>query len=291
MEFTKLQATGNDFVFVDARTMKGDWALLAKNICDRHFGIGADGLILVLSSDKADFQMRIFNPDGSEAQICGNGLRCFAKYVVDNRLTLNSDITISTLAGIKKIQSSVVGGKVKEARVNMGQPNFATKDIPVKLIKSQDNFGSSFTEPVLDHSIMIEHQKLSLSFVSMGNPHSITFITAPVSSFPLLEIGPLIEHDSIFPERTNFEVAKIINHHKIEVRVWERGAGETLACGSGACAVAVIAHLKGFTGEDVDIMLPGGKLSISWDGAGDVYMSGPVEMVFTGQYNIPGLPK
>lgn len=285
INFTKLQATGNDFILVDARNMKQDWSKLAKDMCHRHFGIGSDGLILLMAANTADFEMRIINSDGSEAQVCGNGLRCLAKYVVDNDLFSGTQLTVSTLAGIKPIQVFTSQGKVSRAKVNMGTPRFKAEEIPV--IISQKEKGGAVElakKQILDYSISIAEKNLSLSFVSMGNPHAVTFLTSSVADFPLAEIGPKVENHKMFPERTNFEIARVINRQKIEARVWERGAEETLACGSGACAIAVIARLKGYTDGEVDIMLPGGNLTTSWDGVGDVYLTGPVEEVFHGQW-------
>ena len=284
IDFTKLQATGNDFVLIDARKLRLDWNKLAQDICDRHFGVGADGLILLANSDRADFDMRILNSDGSEAQVCGNGLRCFAKYVIDRRLCSGNELTISTLAGIKRITVSLSDDKVDRARVNMGRPIFKAAEIPVSVARMENQEITAGEKPVLDYPLHLNGCDLSLSFVSMGNPHAVTFLNSPVAEFPLTEVGPEVEHSSLFPERTNFEITQVIDRNYIEVRVWERGAGETLACGSGACATAVIARLKGYIDNTVDIMLPGGKLTISWDGVGDVYLEGPVAEVFIGQW-------
>jgi diaminopimelate epimerase len=284
INFTKLQATGNDFVLINARNMSLNWITLARNICNRHFGVGADGIILLLNSDRANFEMRILNADGSEAQICGNGLRCFAKYVIDHHLYNGTKLTISTLAGIKTINATLSGGKVVRAEVNMGRPIFNANEIPVTIGEGGTKRFTDSTKPILDYPLHLNGYDLLLSFVSMGNPHAVAFLSDTVADFPLAEVGPQIEHHPLFPEKTNFEIAHMINRNCIEVRVWERGAGETLACGSGACATAVISYLKGYANQEVDIMLTGGNLTISWDGTGDVFLNGPVSEVFSGQW-------
>ena len=276
MNFSKLQATGNDFILVDARKVDQNWAELAQAICQRHFGVGADGLILVQNSKVADLKMRIFNPDGSEAEACGNGLRCFAKYSIERGIVDKTNLTIETLPGIRKTKACVSQGKVNQVEVNMGTPQFQPEQIPIRVEVD--------IIPILNYPLELEGEKLAVSLVSMGNPHAVSFIPKPVAGFPLGEIGPKVERHAIFPQRTNFEIAKILSRAKIEARVWERGVGETLACGSGACAIAVAARLLNYVDGKVDIMLPGGVLALSWDGIGEVLLSGPVEEIFTGKY-------
>lgn len=276
MNFSKLQATGNDFILVDARNVDQNWAELAQAICQRHFGVGADGLILVQNSRVADLKMRIFNPDGSEAEACGNGLRCFAKYSIERGIVDKTNLTIETLPGIRKTKACVSQGKVNQVEVNMGTPQFQPEQIPVK--------GQVDIIPILDYPLMIGGRKLALSLLSMGNPHAVSFLSEPVANFPLAEIGPEVERHPMFPKRTNFEIAKVLSREKIEARVWERGVGETLACGSGACAIAVAARLLSYVNGKVDIILPGGILTIYWDRVGEVLLTGPVEEVFTGEY-------
>jgi diaminopimelate epimerase len=277
LEFTKMQGTGNDFVMVDARSLDMDWQALSVKVCRYHFGIGADGLILIMTSPQADLKMRIFNADGSEAQICGNGLRCFAKYAIDRRIVPGPVISVDTMAGIKQIETTSRNGKVVSARVNMGRPHLKAAEIPIALV---------LKEPVLDQTLKVGGRTLSVSAASMGNPHAVCFIEEKVEDFPLDEIGPLVEHHKLFPQRTNFEVVNIAGEGKLRVRVWERGVGETLACGSGACATAVISRLKNISKDNVDIMLPGGTLTITWDGKSDVFLKGPAEEVFTGVYQL-----
>ncbi|MBN2462441.1 MAG: diaminopimelate epimerase [Dehalococcoidia bacterium] len=284
MKFTKLQATGNDFILIDARNMERDWAKLARDICHRYFGAGADGIMLVMTSDTASLKMRLFNSDGSEAEISGNGLRCFAKYAIDRKIAPGPNLTVETMAGIRTIEASLSRGKVTQAKVNMGMPRFRAEDIPVLIDKPRKGRGKVDIMPILDYPLNLNGKKLTLSFVSMGNPHAVNFLSQPVADFPLCGIGPQVENHPMFPQRVNFEIARVINRNKIEARVWERGAGETLSCGSGACAIAVIAKLKGYIGDKLDIILSGGNLTINWDGVGEVYLSGPVEEVFTGEW-------
>jgi len=284
INFTKLQATGNDFILIDVRNINQDWRRLAQDMCHRHFGIGADGLILLMNSDLADFAMKIINSDGSEAQVCGNGLRCFAKYVVDNSLFKGTNLTVATMAGVKPIQVFMSQGKVTRAKVNMGAPLFKAEEIPVIIDQDEKREDELDIKLMLNYSLNMEGNILSLSFVSMGNPHAVSFLTSSVADFPLSQIGPKVERHSMFPERINFEIARVLDRVKIEARVWERGAGETLACGSGACAIAVVGQLKGYNDKEVDIILPGGNLTINWDGVGDVYLTGPVEEVFCGEW-------
>jgi len=284
MNFTKSQATGNDFILVDARNIERDWAKLAQDMCQRHFGIGADGLILVMASNVANLIMRMLNPDGSEAEICGNGLRCFAKYVIDRQIAAGPKLTVETLSGSRTVHAFVAQGKVNEVKVNMGVPRFNAEDIPVLIGEREKGRGEVGIMSILDYALDVDGKELTLSFVSMGNPHAVAFLSQPVADFPLSEIGPQVERHPIFPERVNYEVARVLNRTRIEARVWERGAGETLSCGSGACAIAIVARLKGYTGDEVDIILPGGKLFVGWDGAGEVYLMGPVEEVFAGEW-------
>ncbi|TRZ93206.1 MAG: diaminopimelate epimerase [Dehalococcoidia bacterium] len=284
MNFAKLQATGNDFILLDAWNMNWGWSKLAQDICHRHLGIGGDGLILVMASNNADLKMRMLNPDGSEAEACGNGLRCFAKYIIDRQIARGPSLTVETLAGVRKVQVFMAQGKVNQVKASMGAPRFRAEDIPVMIGKQKTGRGEVDIIPILDYPLNIVGRELTLSFVSMGNPHAVNFLSQPVVDFSLSEIGPAVEKHPMFPERVNFEVARVVNQGKIEARVWERGAGETLSCGSGACAIAVVARLKGYIDDEVDIMLPGGTLTVDWDGAGEVYLTGPVEEVFTGEW-------
>ncbi len=284
MNFTKMHGAGNDFILVETNDAQRNWSKLVIAMCDRHFGIGGDGLILVMPSDKADVRMREFNPDGSEAEACGNGIRCLARFVYESGLVnpKADQITIETMVGIRKLKLLKERGKLIGIQAGMGKPAFGANDIPVVLQKSDEKI--VYLKSMLSYSVTIDRTKLLLNFVSMGNPHAVFFQQSPVADFPLTQLGPKVEHLAIFPKRTNFEVARVINRRQIEVRVWERGVGETLACGSGACAVAVAAQLYGSADNKVDIKLPGGILQIAWDGAGEVLMSGPAERVFAGEW-------
>lgn len=271
MKFTKMQATGNDFVMVDGRSTERDWPAMARALCRRRFGIGADGLILILDSRRADFRMRIFNPDGSEAETCGNGLRCFARYVLEKGLTRKTSLAIETLAGIAHAELRDGG-----IRIGMGSPQLDPARIPAAI--------SGRSAPVLDHPLAVGGKALAVTLVSMGNPHAVAFLEEAVSDFPLHEIGPQVEHHSLFPKRTNFEIVNVLDRGRLRVRIWERGAGETLSCGSGACAVAVAAHLKGLSGDTVEVQVPGGTLILEWNGSGEVHLTGPAERVFEGEW-------
>jgi len=277
MDFVKLQATGNDFVLIDAKgTKKHGWSALAKTMCHRHFGVGADGILLILPSKEADFYMRVFNPDGSEAEACGNGLRCAARYAVKSGLASGPEIKIETLAGMKIARAK---GK-KNFQISMGKPVLAPTAIPVHV----DRKDTSKTAPIIDYPLTIGEAKLEITCVSMGNPHAVCFVEQPVESFALSEIGPKVERHPMFPNRVNFEIVNVINRKKLRARVWERGAGETLSCGTGACAIAVAARLKKLADNPIDIILPGGTLTIDWDGKGEVQLSGPAEVVFEGKW-------
>jgi len=285
MRFSKLQATGNDFILVDARTMEAEWATLARAMCDRHFGVGADGLMLVQNSSVADLKMRLFNSDGSEAEVSGNGLRCFVKYAIEKGLTgkkssqvrqSSRSLSVETLAGVREVEARMSGSKVNRAVVNMGLPRFQPDQIPVK--------AKVDIIPILTYPLTIDRKKLTLSILSMGNPHAVSFLSQPAADFPLSEVGPKIEKHPMFPQRTNFEIARVLSRGRVEARVWERGVGETLACGSGASAIAVAAQLLGYVDRQVDIILPGGTLTVSWDRVGEVLLAGPVDEVFTGEW-------
>ena len=285
MKFAKLQSAGNDFVLIETGDAQRNWSPAASAMCARHFGVGADGLLLLLPSDTAHFRMRMFNPDGSEAEICGNGLMCLTRYIITKGLLADikaDEITVETVAGIRKVRIYEEKGRPADIQVGMGVPKFGAEDIPVVVEKG----GASLTDikSMLSYPVNVEYRELALDLVSMGNPHAVHFDKQTVSDFPLRQIGPIVERLSVFPQRINFEVARVVNRRQIEARVWERGAGETLACGSGACAIAVAARLRGYTEDKVAIKLPGGILEVEWDGVGEVFLSGPAETVFTGEW-------
>lgn len=295
MKFSKLQATGNDFILLQPLTpnpsiggvgvAEADWEELAQVMCDRRFGIGADGLILIEDSSTADLKMRLFNPDGSEAEVSGNGLRCVAKYAIEKDLTegLSSpggqstlSLNIETLAGVRKAKAYMADNKVCGVEVGMGTPRFQPEQIPVEVKVD--------ITPILGYPLVINTSELSLCLLSMGNPHAVAFSSFPVADFPLADIGPTVETHPLFPQRTNFAVARLLSARDIEARVWERGVGETLACGSAACAIAVAAQLLNHVGKEVDITLAGGVLTVYWDRRGEVLLTGPVEEVFAGEW-------
>ena len=251
---------------------------------DRHFGIGGDGLILIKDSDIADLKMSMFNADGSEGEMCGNGIRCFTKYAIEHQIVPApaNGLNVETLAGVRNIIPRYDGASISGARVSMGAPILKPDLVPVAL----EPAGAYGTGPVQDYPFEMDGLSLPLSFVSMGNPHAVTFMEQPVADFPLHTIGPKVEHHPIFPRRVNFEIVNVIGHGKLDARVWERGSGETLACGTGACAIAVAARMAGICGDKVDIKLPGGTLTIEWNGHGEVFLEGPAVEVFSGEWGI-----
>ena len=278
LTFLKMHGTGNDFVVVDGRAAdERDWGDAARRLCDRHFGVGSDGLLLVLPSSTADFTMRMWNPDGSESEMCGNGIRCFGKYVYDAGLTRRREFAVDTLAGIKRLAVHSGPSGVDRVTVAMGAPELRPERIPIAAT------GDTF----VDQPLRVSDQELTITGVSMGNPHAVAYIDRPVREYPLDRIGPLVEHDPLFPRRINFEICNLVGPDEIDVRVWERGAGLTLACGTGACAVAVASQIKGLVGRRVRVNLPGGSLELEWDGQGEVMMTGPAELVFTGTWQLP----
>ena len=286
MKFTKMHGAGNDYIFIDARDSQlniADWPTLARNMSDRHFGVGGDGIILILPSEVAHLKMRMFNADGSEGEMCGNGIRCFAKYAIERDIARPDGLSIrvETLAGIRVITPVMEQKKVVRARVSMGKPQLEPEKIPVVLTTpASERAGKA----VVNYPVDIGGTSLKLSFVSMGNPHAVAFIQQPVDEFPLHAIGPQVEHLRMFPRRVNFEVVNIESRGHLSARVWERGSGETMACGTGACAIGVAARLLGLTDDTVDITLPGGMLNISWDGEGEVYLEGDAVEVFEGEW-------
>jgi diaminopimelate epimerase len=278
MDFVKCHGAGNDFVVIDARALNLTWSDIAKRMCDRHFGVGADGVILVADSVRAALQMRMFNPDGSESEACGNGLRCFVKYAVDHRMVQSKRFDVETVAGIRHVTAFMDdGNQVTEAEVGMGVPRFEPEEIPAHV--------AGEGTPLVNVELAVLDRRLPVSLVSLGNPHAVAFLDEDIDGFPLGEIGPAVEHHEVFPNRINFEIARITGRHDVEARVWERGAGETLACGSGACAIAVAAQLLGRCDPGVNVHLPGGVLTITWRGPGhEVLLKGPAQQVYTGHW-------
>lgn len=275
MKFTKMQGAGNDYVYVNGFVEQiEDPATLATAISDRHFGIGSDGLVLILPSETCDFRMRMFNSDGSESEMCGNATRCIGKFVYDKGLTEKTKLTLETLAGVKHLTLNLEDGKVNSVRVDMGEPILAPKQIPINLDETS----------VINYPIALESRKVNITAVSMGNPHAVIFMDS-LEELDIQKSGPKVEHHPLFPRRTNTEFAQVISPTHIKMRVWERGAGETLACGTGACATAVAAVLNGKTERKVTLELLGGNLEIEWSEADNhVYMTGPAVTVFEGDY-------
>ncbi|HUZ77021.1 MAG TPA: diaminopimelate epimerase [Chloroflexota bacterium] len=267
----KMHGAGNDFVLVDGREgRQANWAELARQLCDRHFGIGADGLLLRLPSASADARMEVWNPDGTRAEMCGNGVRCFARWVLDQEPAARAELSVETGAGILRVAAEDGGA----LRASMGTPHLAGPDIPVH----------SDRNPVLD--LALPGLDFAVTCVSMGNPHAVRFVD-DVYDVDLAALGPLVEHHPLFPHRTNFHLCQVLSRGALKVRHWERGAGLTLACGTGAAATAVAARLHGLIDDEVALNVPGGQLRVSWNGAGEVYLAGPADYVFAGTWPAP----
>jgi diaminopimelate epimerase len=273
-----MHGIGNDFVVVDALSNPPDEARLpelSRIVNDRKFGIGGDGLILVLQSKQADYKMRMFNPDGSEAEMCGNGIRCFAKYLFDRRMITEPSLKVETKAGIKALKLLTRAGKVEAVRVDMGIPKLNRSELDM----------SGEDGKVVAEGLKAEGRRFEITGVSMGNPHVVIFEDS-LDNFPVSRFGPAIETHKSFPKRTNVHFVKVCNQGEIIIRTWERGAGETLACGTGACACVVACVLNNKTGRNVEVHLPGGDLRIEWTGDNRVMMTGPCEEVFEGEMKI-----
>ena len=275
MKFTKMHGAGNDYIYINCfeETVKNPEKLAIK-VSDRHFGIGSDGLILISPSDKADFKMNIYNADGSEGMMCGNGIRCVSKYVYDNGMTDKDEISVETRSGIKLIKMNVENGKVVSARVNMGEPILEAEKIPTKFDGKN----------VIRQKLTIDEKEYEVTCVSMGNPHCIVYVD-DVKDIDLEKIGPKFENNEMFPERINTEFVHVVSDTELDMRVWERGSGETFACGTGSCAVTVASVLCGYCkrNTEIKINLLGGTLTDIWTDGGDVYMTGPAATVCTGE--------
>ncbi len=273
MNFTKMHGCGNDYIYINGFSEEVDDPKdLAIQMSDRHFGIGGDGIVLILPSEIADFRMRMFNADGSEAEMCGNAIRCVGKYVYDKNMTGKEVITVETLAGIKTLELFIESQVVKTVRVDMGEPILEAEKIPVIAEKS----------PVMDLLMTAEDKQFIMTCVSMGNPHAITYINE-TDGFAVEKYGKILEVDSQFPKKANIEFVQVINKNEINMRVWERGSGETLACGTGACATLVACVLNGKTDRRATVHLLGGDLDIEWnEETNHVFLTGPAEFVFKG---------
>ena len=274
MKFTKMHGLGNDYIYVNCfeETVE-DPSALSIEISDRHFGIGSDGLVLIMPSETEDFRMRMFNNDGSEGEMCGNAIRCIGKYVYDNGLTKKEVVSVETLGGIKVIDLNIKNGSLESARVDMGEPILEPDKIPV-------NFNSN---PVVNEPLEVDGKTYHVTCVSMGNPHAVTYMKE-IDNLALDKVGPSFEVHEKFPNRINTEFVEVINREKLKMRVWERGSEETLACGTGACAVLVASVLNGLSERNATIELRGGSLQIEWNEVDNhVYMTGPATKVFDGE--------
>ena len=272
-----MHGAGNDYLFIDGREQSRDWSTLAVEMSDRHKGVGADGIILAFPSEKADLRMLMFNADGSEGKMCGNGIRCLVDFASKHGIVAASaaPVLVETAAGPRRVTPILENGRMVRASVEMEQPLFKATDVPVSVPGS---------ETVTDYPISIDGYDFKISCVSMGNPHAVAFIDTPVDELKLHEIGPQVEHLPMFPERVNFEVVNVVDATRVTARVWERGSGLTEACGTGACAIVAVGRLKGILGDEVEVGLPGGDLKITWPGEGDVIMEGPIQEVFEGDW-------
>ncbi|MDO7786203.1 diaminopimelate epimerase [Desulforamulus aquiferis] len=278
MHFTKVHGLGNDFIIVNVGIGEGfpdDWSSLGREMCDRKFGIGADGLVLLLDSGQADVRMKIVNSDGSEAEMCGNAIRCVAKYLYERGIVKKEEIRVETLAGIMVPKIIQNNGVVEAVRVDMGAPRLERELIPMVGPVGQ----------VINEALEVNGQIINITAVSMGNPHCVIFVP-DLKDIPFSQLGPIIEAHPAFPRKTNVEFVQVLSPTEVRMLVWERGAGPTMACGTGACAVGVAGVLNGLTDKAVTVHLPGGPLYIEWDGVGSVYMTGPATEVFNGEYTV-----
>lgn len=275
MKFTKMQGCGNDYIYIDGATEKiaqEEKEAFVRRVSDRHFGVGGDGVIFINPSDEADFEMEMYNADGSRAEMCGNGIRCVGKFVYDKGFTDKTDISVISCGKIKYLQLFLKEGKVETVRVNMGAPELTAALVPVVCEKEQ----------AVDEAIHVQGKDYKMTCVSMGNPHAVVFMNG-VKDLAIEKIGPYFENHERFPRRTNTEFVEVIDRQNVFMRVWERGTGETLACGTGTCATVVACILNGLTDDTVTVKLLGGELTITWDREANlVYMTGPAETVFEG---------
>ncbi|MBD5500857.1 MAG: diaminopimelate epimerase [Lachnospiraceae bacterium] len=283
MKFTKMHGCGNDYIYVDGfkeHISQEKKPEIVKKLSDRHFGIGGDGVIFINPSEDADFEMEMYNMDGSRAEMCGNGIRCVAKFVYDKGLTDKTSISVISCGRVKYLDLTIEEGKVSTVKVNMGSPILRAEEIPV--------IAENEKEAVISQDIEVDGKSYKMTCVSMGNPHAVVFVD-DVAGLAIEKIGPLFEKHTRFPKRINTEFVKVIDKDTIEMRVWERGTGETLACGTGACACTVACILNGLTNEEITVKLLGGVLQIQWDREADiVYMTGPAKTVFEGEIEIEG---
>ena len=288
-QFTKMQGCGNDYIYVNGFTEKipqEEKTELVRHISDRHFGIGGDGVIFINSSAEADFEMEMYNADGSRAEMCGNGIRCVAKYVYDKGLTDKTEISVISSGQIKYLQLFLKEGRVDTVRVNMGAPELRPERIPVTVAEAGMPLEK---ERIVNAPIIVQGKEYKMTCVSMGNPHAVIFLE-DVTNLEIEQIGPYFENHERFPKRINTEFVKVLDKKTVQMRVWERGTGETLACGTGCCATVVACILNGLTDETVTVKLLGGEIEIEWDREANlVYMTGPAVTVFEGEYDVPAV--
>lgn len=288
-KFTKMQGCGNDYIYVNGFTEKipqEEKTELVRHISDRHFGIGGDGVIFINPSLEADFEMEMYNADGSRAEMCGNGIRCVAKYVYDKGLTDKTDISVISYGQIKYLQLFLKEGQVDTVRVNMGAPELRPERIPVTVAEAGMPLEK---ERIVNAPIIVQGKEYKMTCVSMGNPHAVIFLE-DVTNLEIEQIGPYFENHERFPKRINTEFVKVLDKKTVQMRVWERGTGETLACGTGCCATVVACILNGLTNEKVTVKLLGGEIEIEWDREANlVYMTGPAVTVFEGEYDVPAV--
>ncbi|HJP27280.1 MAG TPA: diaminopimelate epimerase [Dehalococcoidia bacterium] len=281
VEFAKLHGAGNDYIAIDGRGIDRDWGALSKEMSLLAFGVGSDGIVLVQDSDVAQARMRVYNPDGSEAEMSGNGIRLFSKFVIDRKIALPeaNGLTVETGGGVRTVWPTMEGDKMIAAKVAMGEPTFVPSEIPVDTAQTGD------LEIIKDYPIQAGGRELNITCLAVGNPHAVVVMGDSVEDFPLVDIGPHVENHDLFPNRINFEIVNVINRSKIRARIFERGAGETMSSGTGSTASASAARAHGLVDDTVDVVVDGGVLRISWDETGEAFLEGPAVEVFTGVWH------
>jgi diaminopimelate epimerase len=281
VEFAKLHGAGNDYIAIDGRGIDRDWGALSKEMSRLAFGIGSDGIVLVQNSDVAQIRMRVYNPDGSEAEMSGNGIRLFSKFIIDRKIALpeSDGLTVETGGGLRTVWPTMDGDKMIAAKVAMGIPTFVPAEIPVDTAITGD------LDIVKDYPIQAGGREIRVTCLAVGNPHAVAVMSDSVEDFPLVEVGPHVENHELFPNRINFEIVNVINRSKIRARIFERGAGETMSSGTGSTASASAARAHGLVDDRVDVIVDGGVLTISWDEAGEAFLEGPAVEVFTGVWS------
>ncbi|NQW19155.1 MAG: diaminopimelate epimerase [Chloroflexi bacterium] len=278
VEFAKLHGAGNDYIAIDGRGIDRDWGALSREMSLLAFGVGSDGIVLVQDSDVAQIRMKVYNPDGSEAEMSGNGIRLFSKFVIDRKIVIPVEdiLTVETGGGVRTVWPTMAGEKMISAKVAMGVPTFVPAEIPVDTAKTGN------LEIIKNYPIQVGGHDLKITCLAVGNPHAVVVMDEPVEGFPLVEVGPYVENHELFPNRINFEIVNVINRSKIRARIFERGAGETMSSGTGSTASATAARSHGLVDDTVDVIVDGGELRISWDETGEAFLEGPAVEVFTG---------